>query len=320
MSHCIRAAVATVLSLIAVSALAQSYPTKPLRVFVPAQPGGGFDAVGRAMADKMSPQMGQAFVVENRTGAGTVVGTDAAHKAPPDGYTILVGSLSNLAFNPALYSKLPYDVADFTLIGIAASYSYTLAGRKDLPANTLRELIEYGRANPGKLTYVGAVGTGQQVAAMALFQQTNVNAVQVPYKSNTAAYPDVIAGRVDLFFDNTQTIKPYIDQGVVKAFATSSIGRDPIFPTIPTVNETGVAKLELESWFGYFVHQKTPPAIVERLRAEFAKAVASPDVVARLEKAGGRVWRKPFAEQDALVRADMQRWSAFIRTTGVRLD
>jgi tripartite-type tricarboxylate transporter receptor subunit TctC len=297
-----------------------TYPNKPIRVVIPAQPGGGFDAVGRALGEKMSLQMGQAFVMENRTGAGTVVGTDVGHKAAPDGYTLVVGSLSNLAFNPALYTKLPYDVNDFTLLGIAASYSYTLVGRKDLPANNLRELIDHARANPGKLTYVGAVGTGQQVAAMALFKQTGVDVLAVPYKSNTAAYPDVIAGRVDLFFDNTQTIRPYLAQGVVKAFATSSIGRDPILPNVPTVNETGITKLELESWFGLFVHRKTPSAIIERLRAETATAIASPEVIARLEKAGGRVWRRPIAEQEAMVRTDMQRWTQFIRDAGVRLD
>src|SRR3954447_18421991 len=163
---------------------AQGYPAKPVRIIVPQPPGGGFDTVGRLLADRLGRLTGQGFVVENRTGSGTLVGTDAAAKAPPDGYTLLVGSISNLALNPGLYPNLPYDsLRDFEPLGLAAAYSYTLVGRKDLPLNNLAEVVAYARANPGKLTYASAGnGSGQHVLAAVLWHLAGVNITHVPYR------------------------------------------------------------------------------------------------------------------------------------------
>ena len=303
-------------------AQAQDFPTKPVRIIVPQPPGGGFDSVGRQMADKLGPLLGQAVVVENRPGAGTLVGTEAAAKAPADGYTLLVGALSNLALNPGLYAKLPYDpIKDFTPIGLVVSYSYTLVARKDLPQNTLKDLIEYARANPGKVTYAsGGNGSGQHIAPAVMAHLAGVKMEHVPYKGAQAAYQDVIAGRVDVFFDVTPTARGQVDGGTVKALAVSSRERQPVHPSVPSVMETGVAALDMETWFGLFAPAATPPAVVARLRAELAKVSAMPDVIERFQKGGGRALRLSMADTEALVRRDVERWTKVIREAGIKGD
>jgi tripartite-type tricarboxylate transporter receptor subunit TctC len=166
----------------AVSIHAQDYPARPVKIVAPNPPGGGFDFVARVVGQQLTQQLGQQFIVENRTGAGTLIGTEAVAKSPADGYTLLVGSFSNLAANAGLYKTLPYDpLADFVPVGMVVSYSYALVSRKDLPQNGLRELLDFARANPGKLTYgSGGVGTGQHVAAAVLAQLAGVNMVHVP--------------------------------------------------------------------------------------------------------------------------------------------
>jgi tripartite-type tricarboxylate transporter receptor subunit TctC len=314
------AALTLVLAFAATAIHAQSYPTKPLRMIVPSLPGGGFDVTGRTLADKMGPLMGTQMIVENRTGAGTVVGTETVAKAPADGYTVLVGGLSNIALNPALYEKLSYAGSDFRPIGLAVAYSYTLIGRKDLAPNTLRELIDYGKANPGKLTYGGASGTGQHIAASALFGQTGVNALSIFYKGASAVYQDLLGGRVDLYFDNTQTARPHIEKGAVKAYATSSPVRHTYLPNLPTVTETGVAKLDMETWFGPFVVKATPAPIVARLRAEFVRTMAMNDVVGRFENTGGRVITMAQDETEKYVAAEIVRWLGIVKAAGIKIQ
>lgn len=313
-------ALALSVALLAQTALAQPYPAKPIRVVVPSQAGGGFDVTGRILSEKIGPLLGATMVVENRTGAGTVVGTEYVAKSPADGYTVLVGGLSNIALNPGLYPTLGYDANDFRPIGLAVTYSYTLVGRKDLAPGILKDLIDYARANPGKLSFGGAAGTGQHVAAVAIFRQAGVNLLHVPYKGAAAVYQDLLGGRVDLYFDNTQTARPLIEKGAVKAFATSSPVRHSFLPSIPTVSETGVAKLEMETWFGFFVHKATPQPIVDRLRAGFAKVMAMPDVVSRFETGGGRVLRMSPAETESYVKAAIIRWTTLIREAGIKMD
>jgi tripartite-type tricarboxylate transporter receptor subunit TctC len=299
--------------------LAQDYPGRAVKIIAPNPPGGGFDLVARVVAQKLSEQWGQQVLVENRTGAGTLVGTEAAAKAPADGYTLMIGSLSNIAANVGLYKTLPYDpLADFIPVGMVVSYSYALVARKDLPQQTLKELIDFARGNPGKLTYAsGGVGTGQHVATAVLAQLTGVSMVHVPYRGAQAAHLDLQSGRVDLFFDNAVTAKPYVDDGRLKVYAVSSAQRFPGMPAVPTVNETGVAKLEMEAWFGVFARTGTPPAVLDRLRAELTKVIQTPDIVARFEKGGGRMMRMSQPEADAFVRAEIQKWSTLIRQAGV---
>ena len=307
---------------LALSAQAEDYPARPVKIVAPNPPGGGFDLVARVVAQQLSQQVGQQFIVENRTGAGTLIGTEAVAKAPADGYTLLVGSFSNIAANAGLYRALPYDpLADFVPLGMVVSYSYALVSRRDLPQGSLREILDFARANPGKLTYgSGGVGTGQHVAAAVLAQLTGVQMVHVPYRGAQAAYQDLLSGRVDLIFDNAGTAKAYVDDGRVKAFAVSSARRFAGLPGLPTVNETGLARMELEAWFGIFARSGTAAPVVERLRAEMAKATQSPELVARFEKGGGRIVRMSDAEAEAFVKSQVATWSKLIRDAGITAD
>lgn len=301
---------------------AQAYPAKPVRIIVPQPPGGGFDTVGRLIADRMGKVTGQSFVVENRTGSGTLVGTDAAAKAPADGYTLLVGSVSNLALNPGLYPNLPYDsLKDFEPVGLLVGYSYTLVARKDLSFRNLTEVLAHAKANPGKLTYASAgVGSGQHVLAAALWHLANVEVAHVPYRGAQPAYQDLLGGRVDLFFDLSPTARVQVDAGNVKALAVSGPARNSMHPQVPTVLESGAAQLELESWFGLFAPARTPPEVVQKLRADFARVAAMPDVQEALLKGGGKPMALIGDDARAVVRRDVDHWSKLVRTLGIRAE
>ena len=298
------------------------YPNRPLRVIVPQPPGGGFDFVARALAERLAKSVGQSVVVENRSGSGTLVGTDAAAKADPDGYSILVGSVSNIALNMGLYDKLSYDsLRDFEPVGLAVSYSYTLLARKDLPINSLKDLVTFAKANPGKLSYASAgVGSGQHVLPAALWHLAGADLIHVPYRGAQAAYLDLLGGRVDLFFDLSSTARVHVNAGSVKALAVSGAERNPMHPDVPTILESGVAPLDLESWFGYFVPKKTPMDIQDRLRSEMAKVIAQPDLQETFRKAGGKPLNLNAEQTRTLVRRDVERWSKLVRDIGIKAE
>jgi tripartite-type tricarboxylate transporter receptor subunit TctC len=315
-----RRAIASVLVMVLCgAALAQEYPARLVRVIVPSAPGGGFDLVGRVLAQKLNEQTGQPFVVENRPGAGTLVGSQLVARAVPDGYTLLVGGLSNIALNMGLYKDPGYDsLAQLVPISLVVSHSYTLVGRKDLPQATLREVIAFARANPGKLNIgTSGPGTGQYVGAALLIAAGGVDILKIPYKGAQPVYQDLLAGRLDLFYDNTTTAAPYIEAGQVKPLAVSSRERIAAMPGVPTVAETGLLDLEMETWFGMFAPARTPPAVIDRLRAEIDKATRQPEVRKRLEQGSGRSVRMAPAETEAFVRAEVPRWLALLRKAGI---
>lgn len=299
-----------------------AYPNRPLRVIVPQPPGGGFDFVARALGDRLGKQIGQSVVVENKPGSGTLVGTDLAAKADPDGYTLLMGSVSNIALNMGLYDKLSYDsLRDFEPVGLAVSYSYTLMARNDLPFNSLQDVVAYAKSNPGKLTYASAGnGSGQHVLAAALWHLAGVNVVHVPYRGAQAAYQDLLGGRVDLFFDLSSTARPQVDGGKVKALALSGAERNPMHPTVPTILESGVAQLDLESWFGYFVPSKTPADVQQRLREELARVIASPELQETFRSRGGKPLLLSAEQTRALVKRDVERWTRLVRDIGIKAE
>lgn len=303
-------------------AWAQAYPSRAVRVVVPQPPGGGFDVVGRLLADRLGKAFGQSVVVENRPGSGTLVGTDLVAKAAPDGYTLLVGSVSNLALNPGLYPNLPYDsLRDFEPVGLAVAYSYTLVARKDLPLNSLRELIAYAKANPRKLTYAsGGNGSGQHVLAAALWNLAGVELVHVPYRGAQAAYQDLLGGRVDVFFDLSPTARPQVTSGNLKALVVSGSARLPFHPDIPTITETGVADLSLESWFGLFAPSKTPVEALERLRTEMGRIVQAPELIEIFRNAGGKPLSLTPEQAKAQVKQDVDRWSRITRDLGIKAE
>jgi tripartite-type tricarboxylate transporter receptor subunit TctC len=319
-----RAARATIVGLaLSIGPLAaQTYPDRPIKLIVPQPPGGGFDTVARVLAEHMAPQLGQPIIVENKPGAGTLVGSDAAAKSAPDGYTLLLGALSNIALNPGLYPKLPYDpLKDFTAVGLAVSWSYTLVARKDLPHKDLKELIADAKANPDKFTYAsGGRGSGQHIAVAMIEKMAGVKLRHVPYRGAQAAYQDLLGGRVDLFFDISSTARAQVDGATVRALAVSSKARQPMHPEVPTVTETGVAPLDMESWFGLFAQAATPEPVLAKLRAAFATAIAKPEVAELFAKTGGTMLRLSPAEADALVRREVARWTAALKDAGITAE
>jgi tripartite-type tricarboxylate transporter receptor subunit TctC len=323
MSTAITVVSAVVLSLFAAAvSAADLWPAKSIRIIVPQPPGGGFDTTARILADKLAPLLGQAVVVENKPGSGTLVGTDYAAKAPADGYTLLLGALSNIALNPGLYDKLSYDpLKDFVPVGLAVTYSYTLVARPDLPQKSLQEVVDYSKANPGKITYAsGGNGSGQHVAAAATAHMAKVNWLHVPYRGAQQAYQDLLSGRVDMFFDITSTARTHVDAGRVKALAVSSSARQAIHPNVPSVAETGVAPLDMESWFGLFAPANTPVAVLQRLQTELAKVMAMPDVAERWKSSGGRGLNMTPADTAVLVRRDVERWTKLIREINIKSE
>ena len=297
------------------------FPTKALKIIVPQPPGGGFDFVGRTLAEAMAKGLGQAVVVENRPGSGTLVGTDAAAKAAPDGYTLLVGSVSNLVLNSGLYPSLPYDpVKDFEPLGNAVAYSYTLMARKDLAVASLADLLAKAKAQPKAFSYASAGnGSGQHVIAAALWHQAGVELLHVPYRGAQAAYQDLLGGRVDLFFDLAPTARGQINGGTVKGLATSGAQRNPMHPDLPTLRESGV-DLDLESWFGLFAPARTPTAVLTRLRAEVQRVAQLPELKDAFTKAGGRPLPLAADEARALLARDLERWTRLVRAAGLKAD
>jgi tripartite-type tricarboxylate transporter receptor subunit TctC len=318
----ILATIASITIAAASPAPAQTYPDRPIKLIVPQPPGGGFDTVARVLAERMQPLLGQPIVVENRTGAGTLVGTEAAAKSPADGYTLLLGALSNIALNPGLYPKLSYDpLKDFTPIGLAVSWSYTLVARKDLPHKDLKELIADAKANPGKITYgSGGRGSGQHIALAMIEKLAGVKFTHVPYRGAQAAYQDILGGRINLFFDISSTARAQVDGNAVRALAVSSKARQPMHPDVPSVAETGVAAIDMESWFGLFTPSGTPEATRAKLRDAFTIVVASPEVKALFEKTGGKVLSLSAAETEALVRTEVEKWTAALKDAGITAE
>jgi tripartite-type tricarboxylate transporter receptor subunit TctC len=296
------------------------YPNRPVKIIVPIGPGGSYDLVGRLVADALSKRMGQAFVVENRPGAGTVVGTQAAAQSEADGYTLLVGGLSNMAFNPALYSKLGYDpLRDFVPVALVYKFGYVMVARKDMPQTTLQDIVAAAKANPGSITVATAgVGTGQQLVAAAFMKAAGIKLLEVPYKGSPPAFTDLLAGRVDLFFDSIAAGLPYAQSGQARGIAVLSSKRSALAPDMPTMSETGVPGLDVDSWLGIFAPAKTPPEVIAKLRRDIRAAL--PDLKERFEKSGGEAWDLPDDTLDAFVASEYENWTKLIRETGIKLD
>jgi tripartite-type tricarboxylate transporter receptor subunit TctC len=300
-------------------AQAQNWPDRSIKFIVPQPPGGGFDTMARLMADRLQQQIGQSIVVENRTGAGTRAGTDYVAKAAADGYTWLFGGLSNIALNMGLYKDLPYDsLRDFTPVGLAMLGSYTLVTRNESPHKTLKDVIAFAKANPGKLTYASAgKGSGQHIAMAATEALAGVTMVHVPYRGAQAAYQDVMAGRVDLFFDSTATAKSLVEGNSVRALAVSSRKRLPSLPELPTLPETGTIDFVMESWSGIFLPAGSPPAAINRMREEMTKMMSTPDMHARIRKIGQEPLVLSPRETEDFVRSEVTRWSKLLREAGL---
>src|SRR5215213_6809922 len=264
---------------LATSAVAQSYPTKPVRVIVPYAAGGNTDFTARAVAEKLTDAYKRQFIVDNRPGAATNIGSDAVAKAAPDGYTLLMGGAAN-AINMSLFAKLPYDtLRDFEPIALCVQGANVLAIHPSLPAKNLKELIALAKARPGTLNFGSSgLGSSNQMAGELLKVMTGINIVHVPYKGNAPALTDLLGGHVERIFSGVPALVPHIQSGRVRAIAIGSLKRFPALPNVPTFDESGVKGYEATTWFGMLAPAKTPKDIVSRLSVEVDKAIKSPDI------------------------------------------
>ena len=304
------------------TAAAQSYPARPVTIVVPNAAGGGTDTVARLIGDQLSRQLNQSFVVENKTGAGMVVGTLAVAKAAPDGYTLLMGLNGNLTVNPSLYVKLPYDaVADFRPVAMLAEYPFLVVVNNDLPVKSIKELIAYLKANPGKVDYASAGnGTGQHLAAELFKMMTGTEMTHVAYRGAQPAYQDVISGRVPVFFDNMSTAMTLAQGGKVRALAITSKTRSPLIPDVPTVEEAGLPGYEYHTWFGLWAPKATPDAVVDKLNAEIKKALADPTIQQRIASQAGVASKMELKEIDPFVKAEIEKWGEVVKRAGIKVE
>ena len=313
--HLLSAALALSTLAAGVQAATETYPSKPVTIIAPSGPGGGFDFTGRVMAEALTKQMGATFVVENRAGSGTLIGTQAAAAAAADGYTLLVGGTSNLVFNAALYKTLPYDPkTDFLPIALVARYPYVLVARGDLPQSSYKDLVEALKANPDKSTIatVGP-GSGQQVLAATFAKATNTGLLQIPYKSAQAAYQDLLAGRVDLFFDTLTSARVHLESKRAKAIFITSAKRNPTLAGVPTAGEIGLPALEMGAWFGLFAPRATPAPVVTQLRSALNASMQNADLRRKLEQSGIELMSLAPAETDAFIQAEYTKWTTVIK-------
>ena len=311
---------AIIACLLGAAVQAQDYPARPIRLIVPIGPGGGTDILARHMAQKMTERLRSSVVVENRPGAGSIIGTDYVAKAAPDGYTLLVGGIFNMVMNKALVKSLPYEpLRDFVPLGYISAYPFALVARADLPAG-LADFVQYAKERPGKLTYGSpGLGTLQHVWATILLKQLGLELVHVPFKAAPAVHQEMLAGRIDLMMDNLSAVKHHVQSGRLRAYAVSSAARTPHLEGVPTLKESGV-DFEGESWFAMFAPAATPAPTVALLRNVVAEILRDPEFAGRVDKDGGRVLAIAPGEQSKFLQDEVERWGALVTRYGVGVD
>ncbi len=300
----------------------EPYPTRPVSLIVPTGPGGGYDQVARCLERTLGKQLGASVVVVNRPGAGSLVGTLSAITAPPDGYTLLMGGLSNVIFNAALYKKPGYDAPkDLVPVGLVAQTPYLLVGRNGLPAS-VAELVRQLREKPDRFTIGHAGGgSGQQVLATAFVRQLGVDIQQVAYKSAQAVYADLLGDRVDLCFDTLPSARRFVDTQQARALLVTSALRDPLLPNVPSAAEVGLPGVEMTSWFGMFAHSKTSPEVLDKLRRALLSTMNGSDLRKALNTAGfEQMPAASLAETEQFVAAQYARWTKLIAQSGITID
>ena len=287
-------------------------PNKPFKLVVPYAPGGGADGVARIVAKRVSEQIGQGIVIENKGGAGSIVGTDQVAKAEPDGYTLLLGQSGPISINPAVYKSLPYDpIRDFAPVTMMTGYPYILVVNADFPARTLQEFVALAKAKPGTMNYGSTgVGAANHLVAELFDRKAGLQITHVPYRGTALAVADLLAGTLTMVFGDPVTVLPHLKSGKLRALAVTSAQRSPVAPEVPTVAESGYPGFEALAWHGILAPAKTPPAIVDRLNAEFVKALADPATRELLvNQALAPVGSSPQAFAD-FIKADIATWKA----------
>ncbi len=306
----------------ATGAHAQAYPAKPIRLIVPFAPGGPNDFLGRLVGQKVTEQLGQTVIVENRGGAGGTVGMDVAAKSPGDGYTLAMAGTSNMAVAPSLYAKLPYDpLRDFSPIINVAHVPYALAVNPTVPAKTVKELTALAARKSGNLSY-GSSGTGSvsSLAAELLKAMTKTDLVHVPYKGTAPALTDVVAGQIDMMFADLAVIQPHAAAGKLRVIAVTGAKRLASVPALPTIAESGLSAYDVSPWFGVAGPAGVPRDIVTRLNGVIAAALKSADVLQRLNTLGYEPIGGTADQFAATIQADIARYGKIIRAAGIKAD
>ena len=312
--------VALVCAVCAGQALAQAYPARPIRMFVPFTPGGGTDILARIVARRMSENMGQQIVVENRPGANTIVATEALVTSPPDGYTVLMQT-NNFASNATLYAgKLSYDtMKDVAPVALVAGNPHVLVVHPSVPAKDLKEFIGVAKAKPGYFTF-GSAGSGtvNHLAGELLKMLAGIDMLHVPYKGSGSLMPDLLGGQITTLFAAMPTVTGHIKAGKLRAIAVTTPRRFRNLPDVPTIAETGYPGYDFSSWFGILAPGGTPRPVVERLQGEIAKALKDPGVIERL--GDYEIFGSTSEEFTAFIRKEIEKTANIIRTSGAKVD
>jgi tripartite-type tricarboxylate transporter receptor subunit TctC len=316
-------AIAAALCLAApVQGFAQAFPTKPITIIVPFPPGGVTDPVARMVGQRMSESIKQPVIIENKPGASGIIAAEQVKRASADGYTVLMGFTGSHAVNPSLYSKLPYDpVKDFQPVTLIISTPHILVVPAESPVKSVADLVALAKTKPGGLTFASqGIGAGGHLLGEMLKAQTKTNLSHVPYKGSAPALQDMLANRVDLFFDAVVTSLPYVREGRLKALAIANKTRSPLLPDVPTMAEAGFPGVEMDQWFGMFVPAGTPQPVVRKLNEEFVRAVRSPDIAKSLADRGLDVVTNTPEEFAAVIRTDTATLGKVVKESGARAD
>jgi len=297
---------------------AQNYPTKAIRFVVPFAPGGGTDIVARVLAQRLNEALGQPVVADNRGGAGSTLGTDIVCKAPPDGYTLLLGNIS-LAFNAWLYKTLPYNaVKDLAPVSMVAVQPNIVVIHPSVPAKSIKEFTDYARANPGKLSYASAgAGAGTHLAGEMLKDRLKIDMLHVPYKGTGPAITDLIGGQVQVMISTFASALPHVRSGRLRALGVTSAKRSAATPDVPTLMESGVPDYDYSTWYALFVPTGTPRPVVDRLNQVTRQILATDDMKQRFDAQGLDAWSNTAVELGAYLRAETEKWGKVVRAAGI---
>ena len=304
----------------ATGVLAQAYPSKPVRLVLPFPPGGGTDVVGRLLAQKLAPPLGQQVIVDNRAGAGGRIGTDFVAKSPSDGHTLLLATSSVMGTGPALYQKLPFNMPkDFEPISLVAYTAYVLVAHPSVPATSIKGLLALAKSRPGRLTYASSGAGGAAHLSGELFcAMAGVKMIHVAYKGSSPGIFSVVAGETDLMFSNTLPVLPQIKSGRLRTLGVTTPQRSALLPDVPTLAETGLPGFEVQQNYGVLAPAGTPREIVARLNQEVAKVMRTDDAKSRLLADGSEAKVSTPEELEQMITAEIAKWSKVIKRAGIK--
>ena len=312
--------VAAVAALFSAALYADDYPSRPITFVAVFGPGSASDTICRIIADKLSPMLGQPIVVEDRPGADGALAALYVHHQPADGYTLLMGTNSPLSADPFIHKDINYDpIKDFVPITRVGSFTLMLVVNPQLPIHSVKELVEYAKENPGKLTYASG-NTAGIVGMETVKRWAEISILHVPYKTTAPALEDIIAGRVSMMFADFTSVMPHVTAGTVRALAMSRIKRSSLFPSLPTVDEAGIKGFNLDAWAGLVAPTGTPPEIVTKLNGALRKVIDSPDVQAKFKNVGFEGFSSTPQELGDYMKAEIVDWGKMVKDAGIKPD